>query len=505
MKIFTSSDIHAIDKATIEKEGIESIDLMERAASAVAYEIMSRWVTSQRILIFAGPGNNGGDALAVARLLINQGYKPEVILLNTKGNLSHDCEFNRNRLVEMDYPQFIEITKQFSLPEINSSDVVLDGLFGIGLSAALRGGYTMLAKEIYESGAFVISIDLPSGLFPEYNKDNILNNIVHANLTLTFQFPRLAFFFSENAPCLGTWKVLDIELNNEAIRKTPSSYYLIDGIGVREALRPRNLFADKNDFGRLYLVAGSLGMTGAAILSARAAMRAGVGVTYVHTPNCCYIPLQTAVPEAVVAQDNGNCFISEINPPKAVSTVAIGPGLGRKKETVDALETFLLKATNPVVLDADALNCISDRRSLLNNIPAGSVITPHVKEFDRLFGNFYSDEERFCHAIDMAKMLNIFIVLKGHYTMVFRPDGKVFINNTGNPGMATAGSGDVLTGIIAALMAQKYRPDLAATIGVYIHGYAGNLAARKHGEYGMTASDIIDHIGIAIKEIMEKR
>ena len=501
MKIFTATDIRAIDAATVAKEGIASIDLMERAASAVAFEIVSRWVPSQRIIIFAGPGNNGGDALAVARLLIDQGYKPEVLLFRTK-DLSDDCAINRQRLVDMEYPSFVEVQKKFTVPEISKRDVVVDGLFGNGLSSNLRGGYTALAKLIYESEAFVVSIDLPSGLFPEFNSTNILNNIVHANLTLTFQFPRLAFFFRENARCLGEWKVLDIGLSQEAIRQTPSNYYLIDRVGVKDGLQPRNPFADKHDFGRMLLVAGSFGMGGAAVLAAKAALRTGVGIVDVHTPSCCYIPLQTAVPEARVRQDRGSSYVTEIVPEKKYTVVA-GPGLGTHAATVSAIDDFLRQAASPILLDADALNCIAGLRTPINNIPQGSVITPHVREFDRLFGEHFTDEERFNRAVEMSKFLKIVIVLKGHYTFVFRPDGKVFVNTTGNAGMATAGSGDVLSGIIGALMAQKYRPDVAVSMGVFIHGYAGNLAAQKHGEYGLTAGDIIDCIGQAIKEIMQ--
>jgi len=503
MKLFTASDIKKIDRETIEQEGIESIDLMERAASAVAFEIMSRWIPSQRILILAGHGNNGGDALAVARLLIDQGYHPLVFLVNTQGQLSPDCAVNRQRLVDSGYEHFNEITRMLNLPVLSKSDVVVDGLFGNGLSAAIPRGYAALAKTIYESGAYVVSIDLPSGLFPEFNRNTLRSNVMHANLTLTFQFPRLAFFFSENAECVGNWKVLDIGLSQEAIRNTPSSCYLIDEAGVKDALRPRNPFSDKNDYGRIYMAAGSLGMSGAAILAAKAAMRSGAGLVSVHTPSCCYIPLQTAVPEAVVRQDSDNCHISEILPDKRFDAVVIGPGISTHKLTADAVEMFLRQSARPVVLDADALNCIAERRSLINNIPPNSIITPHAKEFDRLFGDFFSDEERFHRAMDMAKFLKIVIVLKGHYTFIFRPDGVVFVNGNGNPGMATAGSGDVLTGIIAALIAQKFRPDVAASLGTFIHGRAGSLAAKRYGEYGMTASDMADCIGLAIKEIME--
>lgn len=502
MKLFTAAGLRAIDTATVENDGISSIDLMERAASAVAYEIMSRWVPSQRIIILAGPGNNGGDALAVARLLIDQGYSPEILLFNTKNKLSDDCAINRQRLLDMDYPQFIEVQHKLIVPEISKTDVVVDGLFGNGLSSNLRGGYVSLAKMIDESEAFVVAIDVPSGLYPDFNATNILNNVVHANLTLTFQFPRLAFFFRENSRCIGEWKVLNIDLNSEAIRKTPTSYYLIDKAGVKEGLRKRDPFADKNDFGHMLLVAGSLGMGGAAALAAKAALRTGVGVVDIHTPSCCYIPLQVSVPEARVVQDKDSCHTTEIIADKR-QTVVIGPGLGQHAATETAIEAFLRQTTAPMVLDADALNCIANLRTPINNIPPGAIITPHVREFDRLFGDHFNDEDRFNRAVDMSKLLKINIVLKGHYTFVFRPDGKVFVNTTGNAGMATAGSGDVLTGIIGALIAQKYRPDVAASMGVFIHGYAGNLAAKRHGEYGLTASDIVDCIGEAIKEIMQ--
>ena len=503
MKIFTSSDIKEIDRQTAEKEGITSYELMERAASAVAFEIMSRWIPSQRIVVFAGKGNNGGDALAVARLLADQGYKPIVRLFNIHNDLSPDCEKNKLRLLEYADVDFEEIIKLYDPVELGPDDVVIDGLFGSGLSENLHGGYTSLAANINESGAFVVSIDVPSGLFGEFNYGNVLGSIVHADLTLTFQFPRLAFFFAENAGCIGKWKLLDIGLDTDAMSATPSNYFLIDETGVRDAISPRMQFSSKDDYGRLFLVAGSKGMMGAAVLSARAAMRAGVGAVTVHTPQCGYLVMQTSNPEVMVDEDNDSCYVSEIRNPGRHYTVAIGPGLGTEKKTADALEAFLKQATKPVVLDADALNCIAQRRSMLGDLPANSIITPHAKEFDRLFGEHYSEEERFTMAVKAASANKIVIVLKGRYTKVIRPDGKIFVNVTGNPGMATAGSGDVLTGIIASLLAQGYSSGIAATVGVYIHGLAGDMAREKCGEAGLIASDIVDNIGAAFKKTVE--
>lgn len=502
MKIFTSNDIRKLDQATIEKEGIRSIDLMERAATMVANEIISRWDNTQRIIIFAGPGNNGGDGLAVARMLIEKGFMPIILLFNTEGKLSPDCETNKQRLLQLNYP-IQEVNREITLPNITKNDVVVDALFGSGLSRALVGGYMALVRTINESEAFVISIDVPSGLFGEFNKSNMRRNVVHANLTLTFQFPRLSFFFSENAECLGEWKVLDIGLDKEATETIPTNNYLIDEEGVRKGLRPRNPFSSKDNYGRIYIAAGSFGMMGAALLCAKAAMRSGAGVVTVHAPSCGYIVTQTALPEVLFDEDANSRFISKIQPHPKTSAIAIGPGIGRQDATISALSRFLKEAKSPVVLDADALNCIAEQPTMLNDIPRNSVITPHIGEFNRLFGETYSDEDRYLKAIDMARTLKIYIILKGHYTMVFRPDGKVYFNNTGNAGMATAGSGDVLTGIVTAMLGQGYQPHIATTLATFIHGYAGNLARQQKGEVGMMASDIVENIGQAFKLLME--
>lgn len=502
MKVFTPSDIREIDRLSIEREKITSYDLMERAASAVSYEVMSRWLPSQRIVIFAGPGNNGGDALAVARHLIDQGYKPKILLLNTKNKLSPDCEKNKRRLTDYGYPDFEEITKSLTMPDLSESDVIIDGLFGSGLSDTLHGGYIALVRAINESGAFVVSIDVPSGLFSEFNKGNLIrSNVVHANLTFAFQFPRLSFFFAENSCALGRWKVLDIGLDSEVMAKIPSDYFIIDERGVRAALKARDEFSTKDDFGRLMIVAGSIGMIGAAVLSSRAAMRAGAGAVVVHAPKCGYIVLQSSVPEVMVDMDDNDECVSKI--PRSKMVYALGPGLGTELSTINAVEAFLKQSSAPLVLDADALNCISLRRSLLDDIPRNSIITPHAKEFDRLFGEHFTEEERFLKAVDMAKALGIVIVLKGRYTKIVRPDGKIFINVLGNPGMATAGSGDVLTGIIASLLAQGYSPATAASVGVYIHSLAGDMAKWVNGEEGLIAGDIVDCIGKAFLKVKD--
>ena len=476
---------------------------MERAASAVSVELMSRFLPGQRFVVVAGPGNNGGDALAVARQLIEQGYrKVEIFLFNVTDKLSHDCEEMRNKLITMEGVDFTEVTKEFSPPYLGKNDVVVDGLFGGGLKHALTGGFQSLASLINDSGAFVVSIDIPSGLFSEWNQGVNHRNIVHADLTLSFQFPKLAFMFEDNASVVGEWKVLDIDLDAEKCRTTPTDFKLVEGYMVRSHLARRNPFTGKRDYGSVLLFAGSKGMMGAAIMAARAALKGGAGLVMVHSAGGGYPILQTAVPEAMFEPDRNEQVISDMSPHHHHQVVAVGPGIGTHTSTIDALEQLLKNSNSPLLLDADALNCLAKRPALISMLPPYTVITPHAGEFDRLFGENPNAESRLRKAIEMAKYYNIIIVLKGHFTACIRPGGKVFFNSSGNPGMATAGAGDVLTGIIAAFMAQGLRPEIAASVGVYIHGLAGDLAADDLGEYGLLASDIADYTGRAIRKVI---
>ena len=505
MKIYSNESLKRIERATIASDGISEVDLMERAASAVTYEIISRGLNRARIVIFAGPGNNGGDALAVARMLYEQGCRPEVYLFNPTAHMSECCSINRNRLLEMEDVVFTEVVNNFSPPELDATDVVIDGLFGTGLNNPLRGGYAALVQYINNSDAYVVSIDMPSGLFGEWNEENDRRNIIMANLTLAFSSKRLSFFFSENAEFVGDIHVLDINLNKQALSSTPSNFYLIENEDVKENLEPLDPFINKYDNGTLYLVAGSYGMMGAAVLSARAAQRIGAGLVTVHGPASANVIMQTSCPEALFEADSSDVCTTAINiGRRRYSVVALGPGMGTDEETIDAIDQFLKNYEKPCLLDADALNCISRRPMLLRKIPRGSIITPHTVEFDRLFKRSVTDEQRLKRAINVSKSNRITIVLKGHYTMTVRPDGKVYINSSGNPGMATAGSGDVLTGVISGLIARGIDPDTSVWMGVYIHGRAGDLAALKHGEYSMIASDIVDNLGAAILDILRQ-
>lgn len=506
MKIFTSQAIKQIDKATCNARNIDSLELMEQAASAISVEIMSKFRPGKRIVVIAGPGNNGGDALATARMLIEQGFRNiEIFLFNVKGKLSHDCDEERKRLITLDNVDFTEVTREFSPPDLSKNDVVLDGLFGSGLREPLQGGFKSLVEYVNESGAYVVSIDVPSGMFGEWNSECSQRYMIHADLTLAIEFPRLSFFFKEYEHVLGEIKYIDLELDAEAKKTTPTDFYLIEEKEIKNVLRPRAKFSCKRDYGSVLMFAGSMGMMGAAVMASKAAMRAGAGLVTVHSARTGMNTLQTAMPEVMFEPDRSERNIVDMRIHHDHRAVAVGPGIGVYDDTINALEGLLKNSKNPLVLDADALNCIARRPALLTMIPTMSVITPHAGEFDRLFGEHLNSEERLQKAIEMAQYYKIIIVLKGRYTAVIRPDGDVYFNPTGNPGMATAGSGDVLTGVIAAFISQGYKPEMAAAIGVFVHGKAGDIAAEKVGEFGLIATDIIDNIGIAIRQIFENK
>ncbi|NDV81115.1 NAD(P)H-hydrate dehydratase [Bacteroides sp. 51] len=497
MKIFPSDQIKELDAYTIENEPIASIDLMERAAKAITQAIIRQWNSTTPVTLFAGPGNNGGDALAVARLLAEKGYKVEVFLFNTKGELSPDCQANKELLETMDEVNFTEVNTQFTPPHLTADHVVVDGLFGSGLNKPLAGGFAAVVKYINASPATVVSIDIPSGLMGEDNSSNIPNHIVRADYTFSLQLPKLSFLFAENAEYVGHWKLLDIGISPEVIEETEADYFLTEERDIRPLIKQRKEFSHKGSFGHALLIAGSYGMAGASVLAARACMRSGVGLLTVHAPARNNNILQIAVPEVMVEADiHENCFAYPTDT-NDYNAVGIGPGLGKAQETEAALIDQLQTNRCPVILDADALNLLARNRHVLTALPKNSILTPHPKELDRLTGKSQSSYERLAKACALAQLSNTYIVLKGHYSTIVTPEGKCYFNPTGNVGMATAGSGDVLTGIILALLAQGYTGEDAAKIGVYVHGMAGDLARQKYGTIGLNASDIIEFLPTA--------
>ena len=496
MKIFTSTQIHELDRYTIEHEPIKSIDLMERAAKAITHAITEEWTTHTPVVVFAGPGNNGGDALAVARLLINEGYKVKTYLFNITNHLSDDCVLNRQRLLDGKHAKdLIEVTAKFDPPELTADMLVVDGLFGSGLNKPLAGGFASLVKYINQSPAKVVSIDVPSGLMSEDNTYNVRANIIHAYLTLTLHERKLSFLFGDAQQFIGKLKVLDIRLSPEYIQKTEAQYHVLEENDIRSRLLHREDFAHKGNMGNALIVAGSYGMAGAAVLATRACLRSGVGKVTAITPKKNYDIMQIAVPEAVLQMDHEETAFTEAVDTDGFDALGIGPGLGRQETTAIAMIAQIRRAQCPIVADADALNILASHRAWMQQLPKGIIMTPHPQELDRLTGSpANADYERLHRTCELAKSLQAYIILKGHNSALCLPNGNVFFNPTGNSGMATAGSGDVLTGIITALLARGYHQQNACMVGMYLHGLAGDLAAKEIGKESLIASDIIDHL-----------
>lgn len=495
MKFFSTTQIRQLDQYTIEHEPISSIDLMERAAFALFERFLLHFGYQQQVLIVAGPGNNGGDALALARMLLRINLDVRVILLHN-GKLSADCLTNKKRLADV-FPQVLtELINEFRAPEINTETIIVDGLFGSGLSRPLNGTFAETIDWINKSGCKVVSIDIPSGLQGEENAD-LKVPIVKANYTFSLQFPKLAFLLPESFSFAGKWEVLDIGIHPAAIENTYSQFSYLEQTDMLKILKTRSQFSHKGTFGHLLLLAGSKDMAGAAVLSAKAGLRSGAGLVTVHSAACNRVIVQSAAPEAIFQSDKNEEFISEITGLENFDAVAIGPGIRQNKETVDLLSQLLSKLEKPCVIDADALNIISQNRNLLENIPVFSILAPHPKEFERLFGKTENSYQRMLKASEMAVKHQVIIILKGAYTLISLPDGQLVFNSTGNSGMATAGSGDVLTGILGSLLAQGYSSENASKLGVYIHGLAGDLALSEHSEESLIAGDIIDFLGKA--------
>ena len=502
MKIFTGVQIHELDQYTIEHEPIESIDLMERAAKAIVRAICEQWATTTPVVVFAGPGNNGGDALAVARMMAEAGYTVSTFLFNISGHLSTDCAVNRQRLHDCKrVKNFVEVTQEFEPPQLEPETLVIDGLFGSGLNKPLAGGFASLVKYINASPSKVVSIDLPSGLMSEDNTYNIRSNIIRADLTLTLQQPKLSFFFPENQPFIGHLRVLNIRLSEEGIQKIDAQYTVIEESEVRPLLLGRDSYAHKGNMGNALLIAGSYGMAGAAVLAAKACLRSGAGKVTIHSPKRNNVILQISVPEAIVQLDSEETIFSEAVDTEDYNAVGIGPGLGQSETTAVALIAQLRRTQCPIIADADALNILSNHRAWMMQLPQGIILTPHPKEFDRLEGHCTDSYERLTKARELAERLQGYVILKGHHSALCCPDGHVTFNNTGNAGMATAGSGDVLTGIITALLARGYKQKEACMVGMYLHGMAGDIAAKHLGMESLMASDLIQYLPEAFKRL----
>ena len=492
-----SREMQKYDANTISHFKVPGLLLMERAAIAFVEELHRQNVDLTEVLIVCGSGNNGGDGLAIARLLFLEGHAVTVVYA---GNKEHCSESNR---VQQDILNAYGISIYMDIPEKIRPALVIDAIFGVGLSRDVTGEYADMLCRMNELSGEKAAVDIASGISADTGA--ILGTAFRADLTITFQYPKLAFMFAENEQFTGEWKIVDIGIHPDIIEQTETKYYYIELDEAARMIMKRSRFVSKHNVGHTLLIAGSKGMMGAAVLAAKAALHTGAGLVSVLSAACGEKILQTSVPEALFIADEQDSHISDIVLNRSYSAIAVGPGLGRHEETARAFYKLLGQIKRPIVLDADALNLLAGHTELIENLPKNTILTPHHLEFDRLFGKNDTSYERLNKAREMAIRYHIIIVLKGANTAIITPKGDVLFNSSGNAGMATAGSGDTLTGMITGLLAQGYHPIPAAILGVFLHGMAGDLAAEKDSQEYITARDIISQIGQAYKKLHNYR
>ena len=500
LKIFSSDQVRKADAYTIQNEPVSSIELMERAAGACV-EWMKNYsdLSGRNSIIFCGPGNNGGDGMAIARMLHEQQFS--VISFIPDELAKKSVDFTENLKRAQDKGVDIRMHDLFHPELITENTILVDALFGSGLSKALEGSYKYLAGQINASKCITISIDIPSGLFADKPVDPIKDVIVKADYTLSFQFPKLSFLFPENEYFVGNWQILSIGLHPDFIGSEPCRNYLVEFADVKEILKPRPRFSHKGTYGHALLIGGSKGKIGASVLMGKSCLHSGAGLVTVHLPGCGYQVIQTAVPEVMVSVDEDENECTHLPHLNSFTAIAAGPGLGTGKSAASMLKHLIQQATVPLLLDADALNILSDNPTWLPFLPKGTILTPHPGEFARMAGKTSNSFDRMEVLRSFCVKYSLNIVLKGAYTVICSPLGNCYFNPTGNPGMATGGSGDVLTGIITGLLAQGYNPTEACILGVYLHGLAGDLAMEQSGYEALVAGDITGNLGKAFMEL----
>jgi NAD(P)H-hydrate epimerase len=508
MKILSASQLKESDQYTVKNEPVLQINLMERAALAFAKQYKPDFPKETLIKIFCGMGNNGGDALAVARLLHHSGYDLKVYLVRHSDTPTDEVKINEERLRKLQTVPVYDLKEDSKLPPIAKNEIVIDGLLGSGLNrnvdeASLLGRVISL---INKSGARTVAVDIPSGMFADKFTDSLC---IKAAITYTFTSPKYAFLFSESYPLVGDWKVLDIGISDNYLNKLDSKniYVTLELASALLAKHKRNKFDHKGKFGHSLIIAGSYGKFGAAVLATKACVNTGSGLTTVYAPSESMDILQSTIPEALFAADAEAKFISEFPKPGKYTAIGIGPGIGTAERTAEALESFLeqTELDTKLVLDADALNILAEHPELLEMLPPFSVLTPHPKEFSRLAGNSEDTMLRLELAKKFSKLVNSYIVLKGAFTQIISPSGTVYFNSSGNPGLAKGGSGDVLTGILTALISQGWKTEEACILGVYLHGLAADLAVMKISEMSLNPMDLSKFIGKALQKISRLR
>ncbi|WP_185851000.1 NAD(P)H-hydrate dehydratase [Blattabacterium cuenoti] len=507
MKILSLNQIKDADQYCIDNEDISSIELMERAARK-CYDWIINFFDKKlkKVILLAGRGKNGGDGLSLAKMLSEHGIIVTIYELNISNNISKEFIFTKKKIIkygiELKYINDGDPYPSFK----NEGDCIIDAIFGIGLNRPINNPYWISFFHFINEKKFkyVISIDVPSGLFIEEKKDILYKRIIKSTHTLTFQVPKLPFFFPDYEDYIGKWFLLDIGWKEEYTHHMSVKNFFIDKKSIHSIYKKRKKFTHKGNYGHGLLIGGKYGMMGSMVLSAKACLRIGIGKLSVYVPSCGYQIIQTLIPEVIVVTDPKKYFISKIPTQNlsSVNTIGIGMGIGKNPETSFALETFLKKnKKKSLVIDADGINILSDRVELLSYLPEETILTPHYREFSRLYGTWINDYQKLDKIKEISIRYTIYIVLKGAHTVISTPDGELYFNSTGNPGMSTAGSGDVLTGIITGLLSQGYSPKESCLLGVYIHGLSGDLASMEKTEESIIAGDIIDYIGKSYQKI----
>jgi len=500
MKILPIEKVREADAYTIKNEPIDSIELMERAARECFKWIYKYLKRGQVVKVIAGLGNNGGDGLAIGRLLARQNVRVQIYIIRYSEKMSDDFKVNLERLERFSDIQVIDINDGDELPAFGPDDLVVDAIFGSGLSKPVTGFIAKIIEHINNSPTTIIAVDVPTGLFADAPNDND-GAILKADYTLSFQFPKYSFLFPENEQYVGIWEVVPIGLHPDFIKSVDVKNHMVTRSDILGSLIIREKFSHKGTYGHSLLIAGGYGKMGASVLASRACLRSGVGLLTTHTPKKGYEILQTTIPEAMVSIDPSEDFFSEHPDLLPYNAIGIGPGIGTSKETANAVKVLIQNTGLPILFDADAINILGENRTWISFVPKHSIFTPHPKEFERITEKVTSDFDRIEIQRTFSIQNSVYVVLKGANSSISCPDGSVYFNTTGNPGMAVAGSGDVLTGIILGLLAQGYSSKEAAIMGAYLHGLAGDYAAKKAGIESMIAGDIVENLGRAFKDV----
>ncbi|NRB59089.1 MAG: NAD(P)H-hydrate dehydratase [Winogradskyella sp.] len=505
MKLFSKEQIYEGDRITEERQNISSSDLMERAGTQIFNWMHMRMQGAQvPIHVFCGIGNNGGDGLVLARHLITHGYSVVTYIVNYSDTRSKDFLVNYDRIktVTKDWPKVLSSGRDYSEIVIEEKDIIVDAVFGIGLNRPPADWVKELFMLWRASKAFTLSVDVPSGLYTDRAVDDE-DAVVYAGYTLSFQSPKLVFFLPETAKYTVQWEALDIGIDRAYLFETETEAELISKHEVLPIYKPRDKFSHKGHFGHVMILGGSYGKIGAVNLACRGAFAAGTGLVTAYTPECGYHSLQASLPEAMVITDSEERHIESIKFDIKPSVIGVGVGLGTNDETLNAFEEFLKSNKVPLVIDADGINLLAKKKALLKLLPKFTVLTPHPKELERLIGSWSDDFDKLNKTKAFSKKYKVIILVKGANSITLFGD-KLYINTTGNPGMATAGSGDVLTGIISGLIAQGYEPLVATIFGVYLHGRSADISLEDYGYQSLMASHIIETIGEAYIDLFKQ-